>query len=116
MAAEPTRIRRVAPHAAVLETDIYVASGSTFRAQVQRAESLLRDKKTVKIHGLGRMLPRAIDLALAVQHRMGSKVQCRVTTETVEVVDDLEPEDPEEDVATQTRSKSAVHITIFPVA
>lgn len=111
--AEGRRTRRVAPHAPVLETDIYVASGSMQRAQLRRAEQLLRDRKAITIHGLGRMVPRAVELALVLQRRLGS-IECHVTTDTVEVVDDIEPDDPEADLATEMRNKSAVHIRVFP--
>lgn len=100
--------------------DVYVNMKTDFRAQLARCQKLLEGggHREICVHGLGLAINRAINIALQLQASSQGALQLAANTSTVELVDDLEPEDPDEAGAggepmTRTRNNSAIHIKVF---
>ncbi|XP_023685028.1 ribonuclease P protein subunit p20 isoform X1 [Paramormyrops kingsleyae] len=98
--------------------DVYVNMKTDFRAQLARCQKLLdaagSGHREIYIHGLGLAISRAINIALQLQACSQGALQLAANTSTVELVDDLEPDDPDEgEVLTRTRNNSAIHIKVF---
>ncbi|XP_041635600.1 ribonuclease P protein subunit p20 [Cheilinus undulatus] len=97
--------------------DVYVNMKTDFRAQLARCQKLLESggHREICVHGLGLAINRAINIALQLQASSQGVLQLAANTSTVELVDDLEPEDPDEagEPMTRTRNNSAIHIKVF---
>ncbi|CAL9694383.1 unnamed protein product [Knipowitschia caucasica] len=97
--------------------DVYVNMKTDFRAQLARCQKLLEGggHREICVHGLGLAINRAINIALQLQASSQGALQLATNTSTVELVDDLEPEDPDEtgETLTRTRNNSAIHIKVF---
>ncbi|RVE60696.1 hypothetical protein OJAV_G00183530 [Oryzias javanicus] len=97
--------------------DVYVNMKTDFRAQLARCQKLLDGggHREICVHGLGLAINRAINIALQLQAGSQGALQLAANTSTVELVDDLEPEDPDEsgEPMTRTRNNSAIHIKVF---
>ncbi|KAK3591305.1 hypothetical protein CHS0354_004355 [Potamilus streckersoni] len=93
--------------------DIYVTRKTDFRMQLARCQKLLDNGNDVFVHGLGAAINRAINLALQLKARGLGTIEIGTHTSTVELVDDLEPQNDELDHETFTRNNSAVHIRVF---
>uniref|UniRef100_A0A8C6UIW4 Ribonuclease P protein subunit p20 n=1 Tax=Neogobius melanostomus TaxID=47308 RepID=A0A8C6UIW4_9GOBI len=82
--------------------DVYVNMKTDFKAQLVRCQKLLDGggHREICVHAAGQQ-PGALQLA--------------ANTSTVELVDDLEPDDPDEtgEPMTRTRNNSAIHIKVF---
>ena len=92
---------------------MYVSEKTHFKAQENRCQKLLDSGSEVIIHGLGKAVNRAINLALQLQARGAGTVQLATQTSSVELTDDIIPETDEGEARTSTRSNSAVHIRVF---
>ncbi|KAI8050987.1 hypothetical protein BDF22DRAFT_694278 [Syncephalis plumigaleata] len=106
-----SRIRRhVAKRApqrpATKANDIYVTRKSSFHGQLARAKKLLASNEprfeTIIVHGLGAAIPRAIELATAIETSMRHQYFRY----------DIYPKDQEIMPSTQERFNSAIHIAI----
>ncbi|XP_054907194.1 ribonuclease P protein subunit p20 isoform X2 [Poeciliopsis prolifica] len=97
--------------------DVYVNMKTDFRAQLARCQKLLDGggHREICVHGLGLAINRAINIALQLQASSQGALQLAANTSTVELIDDLEPEDPDEagEPMTRTRNNSAIHIKVF---
>lgn len=97
--------------------DVYVNMKTDFRAQLARCQKLLEGggHREICVHGLGLAINRAINIALQLQASSQGALQLAANTSTVELVDDLEPEDLDEagEPMTRTRNNSAIHIKVF---
>ncbi|XP_062849379.1 ribonuclease P protein subunit p20 [Trichomycterus rosablanca] len=98
--------------------DVYINMKTDFKAQLARCQKLLDSgagHREICIHGLGLAINRAINIALQLQAFSQGALQLSANTSTVELVDDLEPEDPDEagESLTRTRNNSAIHIKVF---
>ncbi|XP_036380656.1 ribonuclease P protein subunit p20 [Megalops cyprinoides] len=100
--------------------DVYVNMKTDFRAQLARCQKLLDSggQREICVHGLGLAINRAINIALQLQACSQGALQLAANTSTVELVDDLEPEDDEAGLGgaepvTRTRNNSAIHIKVF---
>lgn len=97
--------------------DVYVNMKTDFRAQLARCQKLLEGggHREICVHGLGLAINRAINIALQLQASSQGALQLAANTSTVELVDDLEPEDPDDcgEPMTRTRNNSAIHIKVF---
>ncbi|KAJ2898874.1 hypothetical protein GGI21_000545 [Coemansia aciculifera] len=94
-------------------SDIYATrEPRKFQSHVNRARKLLlnRNYPSVTIHGLGAAIPQAIKISNAVKASLGDQTTMDVTTDTVNMYDDIVPADPSEDIVTQVRQNSAIHI------
>ncbi|PWA32920.1 hypothetical protein CCH79_00015539 [Gambusia affinis] len=78
--------------------DVYVNMKTDFRAQLARCQKLLDGggHREICVHGLGLAINRAINIALQLQASSQGALQLAANTSTVELIDDLEPEDPDE--------------------
>merc|ERR1712183_656694 len=82
--------KRAPQRAATGKGDIYVARGSVHHAMVARAEGLLNQgEPAVRIHGMGALVGRAIDLALQLEERGKGSLVLETSTRTVTNVDDV---------------------------
>ncbi|KAJ3277530.1 ribonucleases P/MRP protein subunit pop7 [Borealophlyctis nickersoniae] len=108
------RHKRAPQRAPTLETDIYVSRKTAFAAYCKRAQKIIdrSDFTFLVIRGLGTAITRAIEVALFVKQKNPTSVSWTVTTSTVKLVDDMETEDLDDDVKTETRENSAIHIRI----
>ncbi|KAJ2959302.1 hypothetical protein NQZ79_g5231 [Umbelopsis isabellina] len=106
--------KRTPQQPATIPTDIYVSNKSAFSAQLARAKKLLlvQECRSITIHGLGASIEKALHLSLKIQSELQFQVDLRCTTDTIELIDDIIPDDTEQDLQTQTRNNSAVHIII----
>ncbi|KAH8556048.1 hypothetical protein BGW37DRAFT_479622 [Umbelopsis sp. PMI_123] len=106
--------KRTPQRPATIPTDIYVSNKSSFAAQLARAKKLLllQECPSITIHGLGASIEKSMQLSLKLQAELNDQVELKCTTGTVELVDDIIPEDMDQDLKTQTRNNSAVHIVV----
>ncbi|KAJ3155478.1 ribonucleases P/MRP protein subunit pop7 [Geranomyces variabilis] len=111
------RHKRAVQRPPTLATDIYVSRKSTVQAQAKRARTLLDgpDFSFLTIHGLGAAINRAIELALHLKEQYQDRIAWTISLSTVTLVDDVEPEELDDDVSTETRQNSAVHIRVVKV-
>ncbi|KAJ3304959.1 hypothetical protein HDV03_002189 [Kappamyces sp. JEL0829] len=112
-------LKRPPPKPATLETDIYVKSSSHMRALLKRATLLLdkREFPAITIHGLGRAIPKAVQLALAIQKERGGPehVALEVSTKTSQLIDDHIPDGIDEETTAEIRLNSSIHISVVTV-
>ncbi|KAJ3163699.1 ribonucleases P/MRP protein subunit pop7 [Geranomyces michiganensis] len=111
------RHKRAVQRPPTLATDIYVSRKSTMQAQAKRAQMLLDgpDFTFLTIHGLGAAINPAIELALHLKEQYQDQIAWTISLSTVTLVDDVEPEELDDDITTETRQNSAVHIRVFKV-
>ncbi|KAJ3183200.1 ribonucleases P/MRP protein subunit pop7 [Gaertneriomyces sp. JEL0708] len=112
------RHKRPPQRAPTLSNDIYVSRKSSFLALAKRAQKLLDGKEFtfLTIHGMGAALNRAIQLALHLREKNNSRISWTITTSSVTLIDDVEPEDVDDETACEVRQNSAIHIRIVKVA
>ncbi|GFS06990.1 ribonuclease P protein subunit p20 [Elysia marginata] len=105
--------KRLPPRLPLRPNDVYVSERTHFKAQENRCQKLLDSGNEVIIHGLGKAVNRAINLALQLQTLGAGTVQLATQTSSVEITDDLIPETDEGEARTSTRTNSAIHIRVF---
>ncbi|TPX60130.1 hypothetical protein PhCBS80983_g01993 [Powellomyces hirtus] len=112
------RHKRAVQRPPTLATDIYVSRKSNFYAQSKRAQKLIDGQNFtfLTIHGLGAAINRAIELALHVKEQNKDRIAWSITTSTVTLADDVEPENVDDELEIATRQNSAVHIKIVRVS
>ncbi|CAG8745258.1 19478_t:CDS:2, partial [Racocetra persica] len=100
---------------ATIPTDIYVSRSSNFKGQLQRAKKLLMKDghPLITIHGLGAAIQKSINLVLALKDLTHNQIIYKATTDTVELIDDIIPEDDDRDLEVQTRNNSSIHIQVW---
>ncbi|RGB25871.1 hypothetical protein C1646_722641 [Rhizophagus diaphanus] len=106
--------KRMPQHPATIPTDIYVSRKSNFKGQLFRAKKLLMEDghPSITIHGLGAAIQRSINLVLALNDLTHNQIIYKTTTSTVQLVDDIIPDDDDKDLESQIRQNSAVHIQV----
>lgn len=105
--------KRLPPRLPKRRTDVYVSRKTNFGAQLERSQKLMDQNNEVFIHGLGTAINRAINLALQLKEQGIGTIDIATHTSTVELVDDLEPENDELEPDTRSRNNSAVHIHVY---
>ncbi|PVD25753.1 hypothetical protein C0Q70_13413 [Pomacea canaliculata] len=105
--------KRLPPRLPTRKNDVYVSRKTNFEAQLNRCQKILDVGNEVYIHGLGSAINRAINLALQLKERGVGSVETSVHTSTVELVDDLEPENDCLEPEVLRRHSSAVHIRVY---
>lgn len=100
---------------ATIPTDIYISRSSNFKGQLQRAKKLLIEDgyPSITIHGLGAMIQKSINLVLALKDLTHNQITYKATTGTVELIDDIIPEDDDKDLEVQTRNNSSIRIQVW---
>ncbi|XP_070579167.1 ribonuclease P protein subunit p20-like [Ptychodera flava] len=98
------------------KNDVYVNRRTNFGAQLERCQKLLdAGFEELFIHGLGAAINRAINLALQLKTRGMGSIEVSVSTSSVELIDDLEPNNDDSEADVQIRTNSAVHIRVYKV-
>jgi len=95
------------------DCDVYVTRKTDFRQQLKRCQKILDNGNLVCIHGLGVAIDRAINLALQLQASGMGMVELSTHTNTVELVDEIEPLTDDKDYDAISRNNSAIHIRVF---
>ncbi len=70
-------------------------------------------KRTVALRGMGAAISRTCMLGLQICEMLEMGAKMRIDTDTVEIIDDLLPDDVDTDWRTQQRKNSAITITII---
>ncbi|ORX87147.1 hypothetical protein BCR32DRAFT_289543 [Anaeromyces robustus] len=107
--------KRTPQHLPIKKNDIYVSRKSSYIALIKRAKKLLLEKETsyIVLHGLGAAIKTTVNLALEIKKQFTDKIDWEITTSTVKLYDDVEPENKEDDIITETRNNSAITIKIY---
>ncbi|XP_075211484.1 ribonuclease P protein subunit p20-like isoform X1 [Lycorma delicatula] len=106
--------RRCPPRSSKGKNDIFVTNTSNFRGQFSQCMKLIDDGETeIIIHSLGAAIPKAINLALQLHEHLMGTFDVATTTNTVDVIDDLEPLTDDLEGDTRVRSNSSVHIKLY---
>lgn len=105
--------KRLPPRLPKRRNDVYVSRKTNFQAQLARCRKLLDQYNEVFVHGLGIAVNRAINLALQLKEAGVGTFEVAAHTSTVELVDDLEPENDDLEPETRTRNNSAIHIHVY---
>ncbi|KAI9094034.1 ribonuclease P protein subunit p20 [Phlyctochytrium arcticum] len=115
---KPARHKRAPQRAPTLANDIYVSRKSNFIGLLKRGQKILDDEQytTLTIHGLGAAMKRAIELALRLKEDNLDRISWTIETSTVNLVDDVEPEDVDDDLVSETRQNSSIHICIRKIS
>ncbi|KAI9224687.1 hypothetical protein BC828DRAFT_372822 [Blastocladiella britannica] len=109
------RTRRAAVRAPPSPVDIYVkAGGTSTRAYLSRARTLLdlQQQPHIYIHGLGKAIQKAAEIATTLAAQSLGNLVMEVTTGTQQVVDDMDYEDEDLEPEADTRSTSVLTIKI----
>ncbi|XP_046571185.1 ribonuclease P protein subunit p20-like [Haliotis rubra] len=110
---EFTLRKRLPPKLPKRKDDVYVTRKTDFQAQMKRCQNILDSGNEVYIHGLGAAVNRAINLALQLKANGRGTIDVSCRTSTVELTDDLEPNNDETEADTSLRNNSAVHIKVY---
>ncbi|XP_005100960.1 ribonuclease P protein subunit p20 [Aplysia californica] len=110
---EYTLRKRLPPRFPLRFNDVYVSEKTNFKAQEAKCQKLLDQGNEVIIHGLGKAVNRAINLALQLKNKGVGTVKLCVQTSTVDLTDDLIPETDGGEAKSSTRSNSAIHIRVY---
>ncbi len=102
---EFTLRKRLPPKLPKRKDDVYVTRRTDFEAQMKRCQNTLDSGNEVYIHGLGAAVNRAINLALQLKSNGQGTIEVSCHTSTVELTDDLEPDNDEGEPQTSTRNK-----------
>ncbi|CAH1760083.1 812_t:CDS:2 [Entrophospora sp. SA101] len=66
----------------------------------------------ITVHGLGAAIEKSINLVLALNDIMQDQIIYKTTTNTVQLIDDIMPDDDDKDLEIQTRCNSSICIQI----
>jgi len=99
----------------IKQNDVFVSEKSHFVAQLSRCKKLFdKGNREIFLHGLGKAIPRAINIAFELKNFYHNSVDYTVNTSTVEVYDDIIcVDDPEQPPVQRSRNVSSVDIRIF---
>ena len=68
----------------------------------------LKSKGELHLDGIGEAIPKTLELALRLATECNAEIHS--STSTLETIQELELEDPEQDTLVQTKLKSAIHL------
>ncbi|KAI0668447.1 hypothetical protein C8Q78DRAFT_979647 [Trametes maxima] len=115
----PTSVSATGPRSAHTEGKNYicVTRRTELGAYLRRCkEVFLRDGyKTLHLSAMGAAIPHLMQLALSLPHTLPyspDEIHSEITTGTVEVQDEMIPDDEDEDISYRTRGKSTVSVVI----
>ncbi|CAL8141303.1 unnamed protein product [Orchesella dallaii] len=99
----------------IKENDVFVSEKSHFVGQLSRCKKLFdKGNREIFLHGLGKAIPRAINIAFELKNFYHNSVDYTVNTSTVEVYDDIIcVDDPEQQPVQRSRNVSSVDIRIY---
>ncbi|XP_041351252.1 ribonuclease P protein subunit p20-like [Gigantopelta aegis] len=110
---EYTLRKRLPPRLPKRKNDVYISRRVHFQAQLKRCQKLLDSGNEVYIHGLGAAINRAINVALQLKENGRGTVEVSAYTSTVDLADDLEPDNDDDEPEVSHRNNSAVHIKVY---
>ncbi|KAL7290996.1 hypothetical protein TKK_0015138 [Trichogramma kaykai] len=106
--------KRTPRQLAKTKNDIYVDNKTNFKAFLKFCEKIFNSgSREVIIHGLGKSIPRACELALRLQSIHHNTLQIDTKTSTVKLVDDWEPTNDDADFEVNERTNSAIRIRLY---
>ncbi|KAI9138086.1 hypothetical protein BKA69DRAFT_1093815 [Paraphysoderma sedebokerense] len=109
------RQKRAPQRLPTLKHDIYVSSKTKISALRSRAMKLLLEEKLpfVIVHGLGKTIEKAVQVCVEMRQNNVIPLDYSIETGSVDVIDDIELDDEVQDIITEKRTNSAIHIKIF---
>jgi len=96
--------------------DVYISEKSSLRAQLHKCKKLFDDDnyEEVFLHGLGKAIPRTINVALELKNsHYKNTLDFETETSTVRLIDDLIPQDDTTPASYSTRNVSSVKLRLF---
>jgi len=101
--------------------EIWVTRKTSYAAYLKKglAAFIERGCRTLQIHALGAALPLGLSLSLAIPDALPGgqdSVIITVKTDSVEIQDEIVPDDDMEDLDYQTRTKSSIEVSISLLA
>ncbi|XP_006458550.1 hypothetical protein AGABI2DRAFT_115583 [Agaricus bisporus var. bisporus H97] len=90
---------------------------SSLGAYLRRCKDLVTvdGHKILHLHAMGAAIPLLMELSCALPHILpycGNDIHTSISTGTVEVQDEVHPDDEGEDITLQTRAKSTLYVII----
>ena len=73
----------------------------------------MESNNEIFIHGLGHAINRAANMALTLKTNSKGTLELATHTSTVELLDDLEPQNDDHEPEVLGRHNSAIHIKVF---
>lgn len=115
----PTSVSATGPRSAHVEGKNYicVTRKTPLGAYLRRCKDavLKAGHKTLYLHAMGAAIPHLVQLSLSLPEILPyspDEIQTEVLTGTVEVQDEVIPEDEDEDISYRSRGKSTLSVTI----
>lgn len=109
--------RKMHKHIPASETFIYINRSTALHPLLKkvRRQLIQREARLVTLCGMGAAVAKTSSLALLIQDMIGGEAVCalEVRTGTVEVVDELLPEDADAAIVTSTRRNSKIEIDLL---
>ncbi|ODN01260.1 Ribonuclease P protein subunit p20 [Orchesella cincta] len=99
----------------IKQNDVFVSEKSHFVGQLSKCKKLFdKGHSEIFLHGLGKAIPRAINIAFELKKFYHNSVDYTVNTSTVEVYDDIIcVDDTEQPPVQRSRNVSSVNIRIY---
>ncbi|CCG83793.1 protein of unknown function [Taphrina deformans PYCC 5710] len=108
--------RKIHKHIPASETFIYINRNTALHPLLKRVRKQLiqKEKRLVTLCGMGAAVVKASSLALLIQDMIGGDSVCGliVQTGTVDLVDEIVPDDPDADIIISTRKNSKIEIDL----
>ncbi|ESN94956.1 hypothetical protein HELRODRAFT_146344, partial [Helobdella robusta] len=95
------------------KNDVYINVKTNMKAQFNRCKSLLEKHDEIHLHGLGIAVEKAVSLALELEQECSPVLKLSATTDTMNVVDDMQCLNDETKSEKLNRNVSVIHIKIF---
>jgi hypothetical protein len=105
-------VKHPAPKQKPKKTDIFVSRKSRRTHLVKRINKMLFKGQTCVVHGLGAAIQPAIELCLELNRRWDGKLKLECLTDTVALMDELQPLQTGLEAKVETRFNSSIQITI----
>jgi hypothetical protein len=95
--------------------ELFLSGGCRFVGILERSRRLLFDSQyeRITIHAVGRAIEKAVRASLVLIDRYEGWLTCAVSTSSVPIVDEYEPQRPALPWIRQTRIQSAIHIHLI---
>lgn len=111
--------RKVHKEIPASEVYFYINKTTSLHALLKKVrKSLIQDAKSkVTLCGMGAAVSKACMLGLQIQDMIGGPTVCllKTRTGTVEIVDEIVPNDPDQDIESQVRRNSKIEIDLVPI-
>ena len=105
-------VKHAAPKTKPAVHDIFVSRKSRREHLIKRCTKLLFSGKHVVVHGLGAAITPAAEMCLELNRRWDGKLRLECETDTVALVDELQPLKEGLEAKVQQRLNSSLRVTI----